>query len=134
MRISRQPNRFIRLLGLKRLLVANVVLFALVVWGFSGEYLRNRDAQAEVDRLQTQADALSAQNAQLADLGTRDADPQILEKEARLKLDMREPGEHVVVVDGADDGGDAPAEQAVSRAAPAPPQSNAEQWWHYFFQ
>ncbi len=124
-----------QLLGLKRVLVLNIALFVMVAWGFSGELLRNRDMQDEVDRLQSQADQLSAKNSELADFGKRMSDPQELERQARLKLNLRKPGEEVVVVNGISDSSQ-PVTGVVATALgqDGSGQSNPQKWWHYFFR
>lgn len=132
---QRKTWKFGQLLGLKRVMALNIALFVLVAWGFSGELLRNRDMQTEVDRLQAQADELAAKNSELAELGKRMSDPQELERQARLKLNLRKPGEEVVVIKGVG-GADAQATPAadVVPAVKEQPKSNLEKWWHYFFR
>ncbi len=123
-----------QLLGLKRVMALNIALFVLIAWGFSGELLRNKDMQGEVDRLQAQADELAAKNSELAELGKRMSDPQELERQARLKLNLRKPGEEVVVIKGVGDSSLSSApDSAIMPAQNGPDQSNAQKWWHYFF-
>lgn len=127
-----QPGRFRRLLGLKRVLAANLAVFAMVAWGFSGEFIRDRNAREEVDRLRARAEALEAKNLELAELGERYSTPESLERQARLKLNLRKPGEEVVVVRegaGVPEDGPAPARSQDSGR----PRSNPQRWWHYFF-
>ncbi|MEY4744450.1 MAG: Septum formation initiator [Candidatus Parcubacteria bacterium] len=131
---TQSTGRIGRLLGLKRVLVANLVVFAVVGWGFSGEYIRNREAQKEVDRLKAQADELEAKNAEIADLGKRASTADVLEREARLKLNLRKPGEQVVVVEagpGLAAGGNPVPARAVGQGKPS---SNLARWWKYFFR
>ncbi len=133
MRDAGQPGRVGRLLGLKRVLVANLVIFAVVGWGFSGEYMRNREAQKEVDRLKAQADELDAKNTEIADLGKRYSTGEMLEREGRLKLNLQKPGEEVVVVQvgpGHAAGADPVPARAVGKGVPT---SNLARWWKYFF-
>ncbi len=133
MRDAAQPGRLGRLLGLKRVLIANLVVFALVGWGFSGEYIRNREAQQEVDRLKAQADELEAKNTEIADLGKKFSTSEMLEREARLKLNLRKPGEEVVVVQAGPGGSGAGNPVPARASGKAPPPSNLARWWQYFF-
>lgn len=132
---QRKTYKLGQLLGLKRVMALNIALLALVAWGFSGELLRNRDMQTEVDRLQSQADELAAKNSELAELGKRMSDPQELERQARLKLNLRRPGEEVVVIKGVGDAQASVAPDAIAvAAAKEDGGSNLEKWWHYFFR
>ena len=129
-----QSGRFRRLIGLKRVLAANLVVFAVVGWGFSGEVMRDRTMQKEVDRLKSQADELEVKNLELAELSKRFSTTEMLERQARLKLNLRKPGEEVVVVrqgNGQPGGGDPVPARAVDGG---PPRSNLGRWWHYFFR
>ncbi len=124
-----------RLLGLKRVLFANLVIFGLVGWGFSGEFMRNREMQQEMDRLQAQADAVESRNLQLSQLSRDFASEDAVEREARLKLNLRKPGEQVVVVQGAAGHEEAaPDGAAGGPSAPAPDEPNYRKWWRYFFK
>ncbi|HTM68775.1 MAG TPA: septum formation initiator family protein [Candidatus Binatia bacterium] len=128
-----QPGRFRRLLGLKRVLIANLAVFAVIAWGFSGEFLRNREMQKEIDSLQTEASGLENKNAELADTSARASSRGVLEQEARTKLNLRKPGEEVVVVSPGPghEGADA---TPVRPEAKDEPRSNPARWWHYFFR
>ena len=124
-----------RFLGLKRVLFANAVIFAIVIWGLAGEFLRNRDMQREFDHLDTQAKAIEKQNAEVEDMGKRLSSGAMLEREARTKLNLQKPGEQVVVVrtsgtaNQADEIGHGTEKNAVDTAS----VSNIVRWWHYFF-
>jgi len=128
-----QPGRFRRLIGLKRVLFANLVVFAIIGWGFSGEMLRNRDMQREIDRLKEEAAQLETKNAELAQLSDRASSRQVLEQQARLKLNLQKPGEQVVVVrPGPGRAEDEPV--PVRPVSEDEPKSNPGRWWHYFFR
>jgi cell division protein FtsB len=122
-------------LGLKRVLAANLAIFALVGWGLAGEYLRNRDMQKEIDLLDGQASALEQRNGELKEAGERFGSAAVLEREARLKLNLQKPGENVVVVRdvkvaSGSDGEDGAAGDADDGGG----MTNAAKWWHYFFR
>ncbi len=126
-----------RFLGLKRVLVANAVIFAIVLWGITGEFLRNRDMQREVDRLAAQTSAMEKQNAEVEDMGKRFSSGAMLEREARTKLNLQKPGEQVVVVrtTGMEERADIARTKIMDGAeAQLRPMSNVARWWRYFFQ
>lgn len=134
-RDDNQPGRIGRFLGLKRVLAANVALFALIGWGFSGELMRNRDMQDEIDRLAARAGELETENSDLEALGQRMREGALLEKQAREKLNLRRPGEEVVVVKDAPPSAALPADAAPARqTGTSEPSSNLSRWWQYFFR
>lgn len=129
-----ESGGIVRMLGLKRVLAVNVALFALVSWGLAGEYLRNREMQKEIDTLETRANGLQEKNGELAAATERFGSRAVLEREARLKLNLQRPGEAVVVVRNATPRPVAEAGgQGANGDTGATAGSNAAKWWHYFF-
>lgn len=134
MRQEKETGGILKFLGLKRVLAANIAIFALVGWGFAGEYLRNREMQQEIDSLEGRAASLQEKNDKLAEATERFGSTAVIEREARLKLNLQKPGETVVVVretaklqDSEDPAG--PAPEGESRGG-----TNPSKWWHYFFR
>lgn len=120
-------------LGRKSLLLANLALLALIGWGFTGEYLRNQDMEWEISRLSAQAEQLETRNFEVARLSRQLADPQAMEREARVNLGLQKPGESVIIVQ------DAPLptppdSTGAARPDSRPRLSNAVRWWRYFFE
>lgn len=116
----------------KKRTTAGVILFALLIaWGLTGEYIRNSEMQVEIDRLSARAAEMDAKNRELAETSRTVSSQAMLEREARLKMNLQKPGEQVVVVNGS--GG---ATQVVTTTdAPAQAKtSNPAKWWRYFFQ
>lgn len=126
-------GRVRRFFGLKKVLAANAVILCVIAWGFSGEYLRNRRMENEIARLRQDADSLSQKNSELAELSRRFADGGMLEREARTKLNMRMPGEEVVIVRDQPQPAPRVEEAARAPAGPAERLSNPQKWWRYFF-
>ncbi len=85
-------------LRLRRVLALNLGVLLLVGWGFTGEFLRGRSMEEEIGRLDGQASELEDRNVELRRTADRLSGSAMLEREARLKLNMRRPGESVVVV------------------------------------
>ncbi|MEA3248864.1 MAG: septum formation initiator family protein [Patescibacteria group bacterium] len=136
--MSRRKRSITEFLKMRSVLVAELVIALLIAWGFAGEFMRSRDMQTEIDRLQAQAESFEAHNLELADIAERYSSSSMLEREARLKLNMRRPGEEVVIVresdvtvlesvarDGtAEVGGDSPGHKALA---------NAKKWIRHLF-
>jgi cell division protein FtsB len=132
-RLPAQPGRFRRFFGLKKVLAVNLLAFTVIAWGFSGDYLRNRRMENEISRLQQEAEDLAQKNSDLAELSARFAAGGMLEREARSKLNLRRPGEEVVIVRESE----APKPEETVRAE-TPRRSderltNPQKWWRYFF-
>lgn len=120
------------LLARRTLLVVNLTLLVLAVWGFVGEYLRQRNAELEIAALEAKAQALEARNLDLASLTARFGTTDALEREARLRLGLQKPGEEVIIIKDLPPLPTAgnPASDAVASAIPVP---NSVKWWHYIF-
>ena len=127
-----QTRGFRRFLGMKVVLAANVLVLGLVIWGFGGEFLRNRDLQQEIDKLQAQADTLESKNLEATRLDSSFAASGIVEREARLKLGLQKPGESVIIVRDVTPLPEGKSAEPTEAPATSPP-SNPEKWWRYFF-
>lgn len=129
---ARNEGGISRYLGMKRTTAINAVLLVIIIWGLAGEYLRNREMQKEIAKLEAQAAEMEGKNAALANLGDSASSEAMLEREARLKLNLRKPGEQVVIVrtSGAPDRS-VTVQEVGSRPDRA---SNASKWWRYFFR
>lgn len=122
----------------KSVLAVNLGVLVLVAWGFGGEYVRNRDMESEIGQLRAQAEGLEARNLELAQLAKRLDDPEIIEREARLKLNLQRPGEEVVVVrdlsPARGEGEIAAADGEVQVRQEPEEVSNARKWFRHFFR
>ena len=128
-----------RVLRRKSVLAVNLVLVTLVIWGFSGEFTRNRALQQQIDALDVKAAGMRKDNLDLTQLREKFAGTGELEREARMKLNLQKPGEEVVVIQGETAGttsrGEPSADGApdAQQADGATPRGNVARWWNYFF-
>lgn len=114
----------------RRRTTAGLALLALLIgWGLFGEYLRSRDLQEEIDRLETREREMEEKNRELAVASDNVSSEALLEREARLKMNLRRPGEEVVVIDGTTPSAGADTE---TRPDSSPSPSNWSKWWRYF--
>jgi cell division protein FtsB len=118
-------------LGLKRTTVGLGLALLVVGWGLTGEYLRDREMQREIDRLEARATEMAAKNRELEETGSTVSSEALLEREARLKMNLQKPGEQVVVVQG---GAPQPRAEAAAAEAEAGAPTNAAKWWRHFFR
>ncbi len=112
----------------------NAAIFLLAVWGFAGEFIRNRETQTEIDRLSGQVAELESKNFEIARLGQKLATSDMLEREARLNLGLQKPGESVIIVQDAEPPLPAPARPPSPSEQAGERVSNVGKWWHYFFK
>jgi len=90
----------------------------------------------EIGRMQTEVESLEGKKLALSELIQRLDSPEALDKEARTRLDLRQPGERVIILRGMGDPGtwqDSMDAQPVSAATPADNRDNTRRWFDYFF-
>lgn len=111
------------------LVAALVVLAALSGAGFLREYFRSRQIDAEILSLKEESQRLQVRNFQISSLGASLQNGEYLEREARLKLNLRKDGEQVVVLRKNDAPSVSPSVQALAQD---PDWSNPRKWWTLF--
>ncbi len=144
--MPRDSQPFIkRLLGFRLLFVVNAVVLVFLFVSFGREFVRNRQIQGDIADLQAQADALAIRNLEISELHTALQTESYIEREARLKLGMKKPGEQVVVVQrppagesGTGEGSPPeeaadPFQQLKDASAEGETVANPAKWWYYFF-
>ena len=120
------------------ILAVAVGAMAVAVWREIRRSIAVEDRAREVRRA---VEKLAADREALARMLAALRDPAVLEREAKVQLNLRRPDEQVVVV--VPDGGDTVpvqpgATEASVSATPAPAEplgaaANARSWWEYFF-
>lgn len=135
-----------RLIEFRLLFVVNAVILVMLGLSFGREWMRNREIRQEIARLEAQAAALGTRNLEIADLNTAFRTESFIEREARLKLGMKKPGESVVVIQNgsqtvaaASVGGEEARtandpRTLLAMEADVPELANPSKWWHYFFR
>lgn len=130
-----------RLIRWRLLLVVNVLVIAFLGVSLSREIVRSRAIGSEIEMLQAQADSLLANNIDLSELKTAMQTESYIEREARLKLGMKKPGETVVVIqdeaslnaqEAGSDPND-PLDYVLEDEGTDVAVANPQKWWYYFF-
>ena len=92
----------------------------------------------EIKQLDAQATALEGRNRHLTELAQSLQSPDSMDLEARKRLNVQAPGEHVVVLQGFSTSGtwDSSVDMtgAVPVQTPELPASNPQRWFAYFFK
>ena len=132
-----QPKRMIRnLLSSKIFLfLAFFALIFLVVNLFKESYQKYQ-LNKEIDNLKSEIDRLEGKSNQLSSMIDYFGDQSYLEKQARLKLNLKKPGESVVVISEAEqikDEAQVNLEKVRQDILPEKEVANYWRWWEYFF-
>lgn len=115
---------------LKIAIIVNVVIFAILGFGFGREYLRNREIEQEIARMEAENARLESDRLAAVDLINNLSSAYYLESEARTKRGMGESGETMIVVknDSASQTQDGVRTPEEADATP-----NPVHWFYYFF-
>ena len=125
------------------LYIVNGVLILLVVFTFGREMIRSHDIDQQILSLKKQSIALQTQNTAISELHDAVQTESFIEREARLKLGLKKPGETFVIVkdgksnvhDSAVTGKGSP--DSLADVSPGlgtkKALANSTKWWYYFF-
>lgn len=114
-------QRFLALIGL--------VFILVIIFPLAKTYSQRRLVEKEIDDVKKQISDYENQNQQLKELALYLQSDQSLEEQARLNLNMKKPGEGVVVIQERSQ--DIVQVSATSSEEAA---SNLEKWWGYYFK
>jgi len=114
-------------------LVANLAILFVIGMSTIRETYRGWNVDREIQSLEQKADSLEGRRSELAAFADRLQQPQFVEREARAKLGLQKPGEHVIILEGVS----ATSSEWSIEITPEPPvvidtRSNPERWWDYF--
>lgn len=115
----------------KKILMSKITLIGLVIvlgfasYSLTNLILKNRRMKTEVKSLEKKIDTLTVESFKTKELLEYLRGKSFNEKEARLKLNLLEPGEEVAVILG--------GEQQSRETALSVKKSNLKKWFDYFF-
>ncbi len=139
---SNRTPVLLRLLELRLLTVALLLLIGFLAVSFGREMIRSRSIARDVAALEAEAASLQAKHLEITRLADTFQTEAFIEREGRLKLGLKKPGEEVVVIH---EGTPSPRPQEGANDLPASDPSlseesgsvtvlsNPEKWWIYFF-
>jgi len=126
---SRPNNFFYRLVSSQRFLaIIGLVFLVVIIFPLARTYTQRRLVEKEVADVKQQISDFEKENQQMTELISYLQSDQSLEEQARLNLNLKKPGEAVVVINNEKSG--AVAASPVSSSDNA---SNLTKWWRYFF-
>ena len=119
--------------------LVNILLIIVVGFSFGREMIRSRDIAKQIQSLQNQSQALQTQHLAIKDLKNAVQTESFVEREARLKLGLKKPGESLVIlknektenvtnqqIHNESTNGEVKTLERKSLA-------NSTKWWYYFF-
>lgn len=128
-REARPTNFFYRLATSQRFLaVIGLVFLVAVMLPLARTYSQKRLVEKEISEVKEQIKQYESDNQQLSELLEYLKSDQSLEEQARLNLNLKKPGEAVVVIENKN-----AAASAAASAAPEKRGGNLAKWWRYFF-
>lgn len=126
---SKSDNFFYRLVSSQRFLaIIGLVFLVAIIFPLARTYSQRRLVEKEISDVKSQINEFENQNQQLKDLITYLQSEQSLEEQARLNLNLKKPGEAVVVIEG-----ESNRVAPISSATSSTESSNLAKWWKYFF-
>ena len=143
MNMPRQSGSFFeRLIRWRFFFVVNLLIIVFLSLSFGRQFVRDYDIQKEIDSLQKEVGVLLATNMEISELQTAVQTKSFIEREARLKLGMKKPGEEVVIikervnndrdiVDSVDSSD--PLGLVLDGLVESTFVANHTKWWYYFF-
>lgn len=126
---KKPDNFFYRLFSSQRFLaIIGLVFILLIVFPLARVYTQKRLVEKEINDVQKQINDFEKTNQDLQQMITYLQSDQSLEEQARLNLNLKKPGENVVVIE-------APKTSTTTEDLnkTTASESNFTKWWHYFF-
>ena len=125
---------FKKLLSSKIFLLVSVFVLIFLIIAFGRESYRKYELSKEINDLEAQIAQLENANHQMSNLMDYFKKESYLEKEARLKLNLKKPGEKVVIISEEDSRYGEADDNDNQNDINIPQNSNFWKWWEYFFQ
>jgi len=116
------------LTGQRFLTIVGLTFLIIIIFPLAQTYSQRRLIEKEIQDVQGQINNYEIQNKQLQDLITYLQSDQSLEAQARLNLNMKKPGEGVIVVENKKTNA-----VQVELDSDNKLDSNLIKWWRYFF-
>jgi cell division protein FtsB len=130
-----------RVVRWRYLFIVNLMIVLFLSLSLGREVVRNKTIANEIAVLQGQATDLVTENLAINELQSALQSESFIEREARLKLGMKKPGERVVVIQEREDGATSLGIDANDPfgfvidpdAVLLEEVANTSKWWYYFF-
>lgn len=135
--MERRNNFFSKLFHSRWLILLCLLILVFFSVNLFREVINRQDLRKEISKLQQEISDLEGNNQEMSNLIGYFESLDFVEKEARTKLNLKKPGEKVIIVPETTQ--EISPETLSSAIAPdnllaqAEELSNPEKWWQYFF-
>lgn len=132
----RIPDVFLRFRRWPVIFIGSLAIAFVLGVATVRESYRGWKVDQEIQALEAQASELEGRNKRLLEIAQTLQSPERMEVEARKRLGLKQPGEHVVVLNGLSATGSWNSAVALDVIAERPEidYPNPLQWYYYFFQ
>ncbi len=124
-----KPNNFFyRLFSSQRFLaIVGLVFLMMIVFPLAKTYTQRRLVENEIEGVKKEINDYEKSNQELKEMIVYLESDQSLEEQARLNLNLKKPGEKVIVIDNSK------VETSTNNIKTTTLENNFSKWWHYFF-
>ena len=127
--LPRPDNFFYRLFSSQRFLaIIGLVFLLMIVFPLAKTYTQRKLVENEIDGVKKQINDFESTNQEMRDMITYLQSDQSLEEQARLNLNLKKPGEKVIVIEEAKNASNTDDINNTTGS-----ENNLVKWWHYFF-
>jgi len=126
----KKPNSFIyKLISNQRFLaIVGLVFLIIIIFPLAKTYSQRRLIEKEIEGIKAEISQFENQNQELKEIISYLESEQSLEEQARLSLNMKKPGEQVIVIEEKD-----MIAKGEKNKLSFDTRSNFRKWWNYFF-
>lgn len=122
-------NFFYRLISSQRFLaIIGLIFLLLIIFPLARTYTQKRMIENEIDGVKKEISDFEKSNQELRDMITYLQSDQSLEEQARLNLNLKKPGEKVIVIEEPKLASSSDYEKSTTAD-----ETNLAKWWRYFF-
>ncbi len=126
---KKPDNFFYRLFSSQRFLaIIGLVFILLIVFPLAKVYTQKRIVEKEINDVKEEIAVFEKTNQDLREMIDYLQSDQSLEEQARLNLNMKKPGEKVIVIENLSV---ATTTNEINKTTIS--ESNFKKWWNYFF-
>ncbi|MBT3690076.1 septum formation initiator family protein [bacterium] len=131
----RNSNIGKQLFNSKSLLFVSLLILVFFSFNLINEVINRRELQSDIKALDEEISKLENKNQELSSLIGYFETLDFVEKEARTKLNLRKPGEKIIVIteDELTEDNESFFDSAVLTSANIIHLTNPQKWWNYFF-
>jgi len=109
-------------------LIVALLLSLMVAFGYARAYYQDYKVKQEIKSLQEQVKALEKKKLESVEILKYVSSPQFVEDKARTELNLKKPGENMLIVNGLTQNRLPEAELPVEKSL----LNNPVKWWYYF--